>query len=144
MSRVNAVLLAVLAAALVACGGGDDGTATADRTVEIDMVDTAFKPRTVEVAAGESVRFVFHNKGKVAHDAFIGDSAAQRDHEREMQEAEEGGHGGHGADEEDAVTVDPGRTKELVHTFDRSGTYEIGCHQPGHYGAGMKVTVEVH
>lgn len=140
MTGVYAVVTAVLAVVLAACGSGGDGAVDAARTVEIDMVDTAFEPQTVDVEVGERVRFTFHNKGKVAHDAFIGDSAAQQDHEREMQEA---GHDGHGADDEDAVTVDPGRSKELVHTFDRSGTYEIGCHQPGHYGAGMKVIVEV-
>ena len=41
------------------------------------------------------------------------------------------------------VTVDPGETGELETAFDEAGTYEIGCHEPGHYDAGMKLTVEV-
>jgi uncharacterized cupredoxin-like copper-binding protein len=43
----------------------------------------------------------------------------------------------------DGITVDPGKTGELTHTFDRTGTVEIGCHQPGHYAAGMKLAVTV-
>ena len=46
-----------------------------------------------------------------------------------------------GADADDAVTVEPGDTAELTHTFDDTGTIEIGCHQEGHYAAGMTVEV---
>lgn len=52
-----------------------------------------------------------------------------------------GGHGG-GSDA-DAITVEPGDTGELTHTFDESGEFEIGCHEPGHYEAGMKIDVTV-
>ena len=37
----------------------------------------------------------------------------------------------------------PASSGELTHTFDDAGTIEIGCHQPGHYDAGMTITVEV-
>jgi uncharacterized cupredoxin-like copper-binding protein len=59
-----------------------------------------------------------------------------------MKEAAEGGHGGHSGGG-DALTVQPGKTRELEHTFDEAGEVLIGCHQPGHYDAGMKVTVTV-
>jgi uncharacterized cupredoxin-like copper-binding protein len=145
MNRRWIVSLIPIVLVVAACGGGDEGptASDADRTVEIDMVDVAFKPENVEVRAGETVRFVLHNRGKVVHDAFVGDSEAQEDHETQMRDAEEGGHNGHGGDEEDALTVDPGETGELTHTFDEAGRHEIGCHQPGHYAAGMKITVAV-
>lgn len=142
--------LAVVATAalllLTACGGDDNSTAASGdtRTVEVDMVDIAFEPDTLTVAEGETVRFVFTNRGKVAHDAFIGDADAQADHEAEMRDADSGdAHGGHGADDDDAVTVEPGDTAELTYTFDEPGSVEIGCHQPGHCDAGMKVDVDV-
>jgi uncharacterized cupredoxin-like copper-binding protein len=31
----------------------------------------------------------------------------------------------------------------LTTRFDRAGTFEIGCHEPGHDTAGMKITVTV-
>ena len=140
---------AVIALVAVACGGDDDGTTNADsgtdeRTVEIDMVDLAFEPDSLEVASGETVRFVFTNTDEVAHDAFVGDADAQADHEAEMREAEDEGHGGgHGDETENAITVEPGDTGELTYTFEDAGTTEIGCHQPGHYEGGMKIDVEV-
>jgi len=53
------------------------------------------------------------------------------------------GEGDHGGDDADAIVVEPGETGTLTHTFDDAGTVEIGCHQPGHYGAGMKIAVTV-
>lgn len=131
---------------LAACGDTDGGGSEsgATRTIEVDMVDMAFEPDHLEVERGETIRFVFANTGAVAHDAFIGDEAAQADHEQEMRDAAEDEHGGgHGDEEENAVTVDPGDTAELTYTFDEAGTFEIGCHQEGHYEDGMKTTVEV-
>lgn len=146
-----AVAAGAVLLSLAACGGDDDtstGGASPDsevRTVEIHMVDIAFEPDTLEVNRGQTIRFRFTNRGEVAHDAFIGDRDAQVDHENDMRESDDNkGHdGGHGDEERDAVTVEPGRTGELTYTFDDMATLEIGCHQPGHYDAGMKITVEV-
>ena len=145
--------LAAVATAVVllaaACGGDDDGddTSAGDgdaRTVEIDMVDIAFEPDSLEVRTGETVRFLFTNSGEIDHDAFIGDTEAQAEHEMEMNEGDDDGHGGgHGEEPDDAVTVEPGDTGELTYTFHDAGSFEIGCHQPGHYEGGMKVDVEV-
>lgn len=145
--RATGRLTAIALLALSACGD-DSGTDTAGddatRTVEVNMVDIAFEPDTLEVAAGETVRFVFANTGDVAHDAFIGDEAAQAGHEQEMRQADSDEHdGAHDDDAEDAVTVEPGDSGELTYTFAGAGTLEIGCHQEGHYDAGMKITVEV-
>jgi uncharacterized cupredoxin-like copper-binding protein len=145
------VLALTAALALLAAACGDDDTTTAggggdgaERTVEIDMVDTAFEPETLGVARGETVRFVFTNTGEIAHDAFIGDDAAQDDHEMEMRDADEDAHGGgHDDDDAEAITVEPGDSGELTYTFDEPGDLEIGCHQAGHYEAGMRVAVTV-
>ena len=140
-----AVSAALIAALALGCASESDNSAQPDRrTVKIDMVDNKFKPNEVGVRKADTVRFVFDNKGKVDHDAVIGDSAAQAEHEQEMRALESQGHGGeHGAEPEGAITVGPGETGELTSTFDRAGTTEIGCHEVGHYAAGMKVTIEV-
>ena len=137
------VSLAVLAAA---CGGGDgdNDAATDARTVEIAMRDIEFEPTSVDVERGETVRFVFTNEGAVAHDAFVGDDDAQAEHEETMSE-DDGGmdHGGGDDDDGNAITVEPGDTGELTYTFDTAGSLLIGCHQPGHYDAGMILEVNV-
>ncbi len=142
MRRVMFLLAVPVLVVLAACGSSDEPSSTAGpddaRVIELEMRDVAFAPTQVDVRAGEKVRFVFRNTGQVTHDAFIGDQAAQDEHEKEMR----GGHGDHGKGS-DAVTVKPGKTAELTHTFARPGQTLIGCHQPGHYTGGMKVTVNV-
>lgn len=136
-------LAAIFVAALAACSTGGiappEATA-ATRTIEVRMVDLAFQPSSISVTAGETVRLRFTNDGQLPHDAFIGDLAAQDDHAEEM--ASVAAHGG-GHEAADATSVEPGETRELVHTFDEVGEVRIGCHQPGHYGAGMVSLVTV-
>jgi uncharacterized cupredoxin-like copper-binding protein len=154
--RTNKILLATVAAGLAllaaACGGGDDESASAGggdtaRRVEIAMVDIDFKPKSLEVSAGEEVEFVFTNDGKVRHEAYIGTPDDQVDHEKEMAEGgkDAGGHDAHGGSSGDntKITLEPGKTGALTYRFDEAGTYEIGCHEPGHYAAGMKMTLTV-
>lgn len=159
--------------ALSACGGDDRsetdasgsqgpssgaaGTEDSPRTVEVEMVDNAFEPTEIVVAEGETVQFVFRNEGTMTHDAVIGDEAAQDEHEDEMRSAEdtatssneeEMGDMEHGSPSEDgqdeaATTVEPGGEGEITYTFDDQGELLIGCHEPGHYEAGMKINVAV-
>ena len=125
-----------------ACGGGGhvDHAAGNGRTVDVDMRDNDFSPASVSVKAGETVQFVFHNNGSVRHDAFIGDETAQMAHEQDMTMSSDMGHGGH---ESEGITVEPGQTGTLNHTFATSGATIIGCHEAGHYALGMKINVSV-
>jgi uncharacterized cupredoxin-like copper-binding protein len=158
------VLTALAVLGLAACGGGGSdsdggGLAAGDpsgsgpgdgaRTVEVDMVDNAFSPSTVEVADGETVRFVFTNEGDVRHDAVIGDEAAQAEHEDEMRsagtasggEVESMDHGAEGEGSGGGITLEPGETGELAYTSTAGGEVLIGCHEPGHYDAGMRLSI---
>lgn len=45
--------------------------------------------------------------------------------------------------EPNAVVLDPGETKEVTWKFTVAGTFLIGCHQPGHYDAGMVGSITV-
>lgn len=152
--RVRHLPLLAGAAALVtlvaACGGSSPSAATANggdeatlgeaRTVEVAMEDIKFDQTTLTVKTGETIDFRFVNDGKVPHDAFIGDVDAQMEHDAEM--AEMGDASGHPM-EEAAIVVQPGDSGELSYTFSEPGTYQVGCHQPGHYAAGMKIDVTV-
>ncbi len=142
-------VIAALTTIVAACGGSsqssstgeaDDDAPTSARTVEVAMEDIKFDRATLSVTAGETIDFRFINNGKVAHDAFIGDAAAQMEHETEM--AEMGDAGGHPT-EDAAIVLQPGESGQLSYTFDQPGTYQVGCHQPGHYAAGMKIAVAV-
>ena len=123
--------------------------AKADRSVEIIMGDMYYAPRSLQVKAGETVRFVLINKGAVAHEFSLGDAAMHARHQQEMI-AMQGqmdhaamGHGSmqHGAmmkhDDPNTVMVAPGKRAELTWTFTQATPIEFACNVPGHYQAGM-------
>jgi Cu+-exporting ATPase len=141
-ARTYARLLSLLAVALAVSSGGTAAAASQASDVTIEMVDTAFEPDELDVAAGDEVTFRFVNTGEVAHDAFIGDENAQREHEAEMRDAGAGAHGAHSAGHE-GITVEPGETGTLTYRFDDAGPILLACHQPGHYAAGMVATIAV-
>jgi len=150
MRFLSLIILVLLASA--GCGGGshdsaqDKGmssnapmtSAAGGRTVDVEMHDIAYSPTSIPVHAGETVTFVFHNMGQTEHEAFIGDAAAQADHESKMENGGTGDMGGMGGNE---VKVGPGKTASLRHTFKPGEALLIGCHEPGHYAAGMKVAL---
>ncbi len=117
-----------------------EGTATGPRTVAVAMEDMKFVQAELTVKTDETIDFRFTNNGQVAHDAFVGDNAAQMEHEAEMVEM--GATTDHD-DDEAAIVLQPGESGDLAYTFDTAGNYEVGCHQPGHYAAGMKMNVTV-
>ena len=124
---------------------GEPGHADeADRVIDIDANDDfTFSPSEITVSAGETITFRITNTGNLPHDFTLGDQETQDAHEAEMVEMMESGemmmH-----DDANAVVLAAGETKELTWHFTESGTVLIGCHQTGHYAAGMKgaVTVE--
>lgn len=141
----NLALLAaaLLAIVLTACGGDSEPAGDA-RRITIDMTDNAYAPDTVEVAAGERVTFAFTNDGDAVHEAYIGTAEDQEAHADDMAgDGDNGSHDMGGIDDGAALEVEPGDTGELTHTFEESGELVIGCHQPGHYEAGMRLDVEV-
>lgn len=153
---LGAFSVLVSAAALGACGD-DDGDAGAGATdantlsvIDVSMTDMAFSPNSLTVARGDVVTFRFHNDGAVVHEAVIGDEGYQNEHAGTMTtvsgEGDGAAHGGvaHGATGDGPmVAVAPGETGELTFRFDEARTMLIGCHQPGHYEAGMKATIDV-
>ena len=144
MRTTRLVVATVTSLALVtaACGSGSSASTAAVRAVAVEMRDNAFSPDHLTVHDGEKVRFEFHNAGHIAHEAFLGDTAMQDSHETEMMNggSSMGGmdHGGG-----DALTVQPGKSASLTHTFHAGDTLLVGCHETGHYAGGMKLMIDV-
>ena len=109
---------------------------TAGPSIAEEMREFSFFPAQLSVKRGETVTFRFRNVGAQLHEAVIGDEGAQATEEQAM--AHGGGMGHMGAN---AVEVKPGATAELTYTFDKVGEVLIGCHEPGHYPAGMRATI---
>ena len=113
------------------------------RSIEVRMDDQMrFTPSSIEVRAGETIRFVVHNAGKTAHELVLGSDEAIRAHAQAMQQG--AGHGdGHSHGTGASIEVAAGRKGELVVRFDQATTLQMACLIPGHYEAGMRGTVTV-
>ena len=113
--------------------------AKASKTVKVDMTDNMrFSFANIAVKQGETVRFVVSNSGKVKHEMVLGTEAELKEHAELMQK-----HPGMEHADENMVTVEPGKTGEIIWQFTRAGKVEFACLQPGHFEAGMKGIVTV-
>jgi uncharacterized cupredoxin-like copper-binding protein len=111
-----------------------------DRVIKMQTLDTMkYDEEKIVVMVGETIKFIVTNTGKTRHEFMIGDKAEQKEHARMMKRMPNMVH-----EDENTLTLEPGQTKTLVWQFTKPGIFEIACHIPGHYEAGMisKVRVE--
>lgn len=114
---------------------GKPGDATkVSRTMQVDMDDTMhFTPATISIKRGETVKFVVKNSGKVKHEMVMGSMKELKEHAALMVKFPEMEHS-----DPNQVSVDPGKTSELIWQFSKAGTFDFACLQPGHFEAGMR------
>lgn len=106
--------------------------------IEVKLTDALkMEPATFTVPVGVPVTFVVTNTGSTDHEFYLGDQAAQAQHEEEMKM------GGMMHEDPDGISLKPGEIKELTHTFAQAGPTLAGCHVVGHYDAGMQATITV-
>lgn len=119
--------------------GIEGDPAHVDRTIEIRMTDQMrFEPSVVNVKAGETIRFVHENAGKIPHEMVIGTRADLEMHAAQMRKFPNMEH-----DEPYMAHVAAGKRAEIVWQFNRSGEFEFGCLIPGHFEAGMRGAIKV-
>jgi uncharacterized cupredoxin-like copper-binding protein len=111
----------------------------ARRTITVTMTDNMrFTPGRIEVRQGETVRLRVRNAGKILHELVIGTPQELAAHAEQMRK-----HPGMEHDEPYMVHVEPGRSGEIIWTFNRAGEFEFACLIAGHFQAGMKGTLIV-
>lgn len=142
--RRTLLLAPGLALVIAACSAGDGATgAPVNSTGEMRSVtatlndDMTIELSDAEFAVGETVVFHVTNAGTIVHEFYLGDEEEQSHHAEEMADM------GMSHDDPNGVAVDPGATEELEYTFADDGELLVGCHEPGHYEAGMAVTMAV-
>ncbi len=113
-----------------------------DRVVEVATAEFAFTPASIEVHAGETVRFEVTNKGVVEHEFRLTNQAEIEEH---LAMGHEGMHEeGEGHEHATFMLVPPGETKTLEFTFDADAVVDLfACMLPGHYEAGMVGNLEI-
>ncbi len=113
--------------------------ANVTRTVEVVMDDgMRFTPAHMQFTAGETVRFVVRNNGRIRHEMVLGNMAELREHMQMMQQMPEMEH-----DEPNMISLAPGEQGELIWQFTRPGRFDFACLMPGHLEAGMTGKIAV-
>jgi uncharacterized cupredoxin-like copper-binding protein len=111
----------------------------ATRTINVDMKDNMrFTPANINVKQGETVRFVIKNSGVLKHEFVLGSDADLKKHYAMMMKDPSMAHS-----DSNMITLDGGKTGEIIWEFTNAGKVEFGCLQPGHFDAGMKGEVDV-
>lgn len=111
----------------------------ATRTVEVSMSDEMrFTPSKITVKRGETVKFIVKNVGEMKHEMMLGTKKSLPEHAAVMQKFPDMQH-----EEPSAVTVEPGKTGQIVWQFTSDGEFMFGCLMPGHYEAGMVGSLQV-
>ncbi len=116
---------------------GDAGTVS--RTIEITMTDhMRFVPDRIEVRQGETIRLLHRNRGALLHEFVLGTRKELDEHAALMKRFPTMEH-----DEPYMAHVPPGKTGEIIWTFNRAGEFDFACLIPGHYDAGMTGKIKV-
>jgi len=109
------------------------------RIIKISAMDNMrYDQNSINVRAGETIRFIVTNTGKLRHEFSIGDSEEQVKHAKMMKAMPNMNH-----KDPNTISLAAGETGELLWKFSESSDIEIACHVAGHYEAGMKADIRV-
>ena len=111
--------------------GTDMGTPAAAGAVTVTLSDYTIEASAVTFRVGQEYTFTITNNGAMIHE-FLIERAGAADEPLEVNDEE--------AEVED---IDPGASKTLTWTFTEPGAYQLTCHVPGHYPAGMALNITV-
>lgn len=119
---------------------GEPGEAAkVTRTMEVDMHDSMrFTPSAISIKRGETVKFLVKNTGKIKHEMVLGSIAELKEHAALMIKFPEMEHV-----DPNQISVEPGKTGELLWKFTKAGRFDFACLQPGHFEAGMRGKIRV-
>lgn len=146
MKKALSILMFGILPGLVFASGEHDSVmghagdpAKVSRTIEVTMADTMrFTPDVVKVKAGETVRFLVKNAGKIAHEMVIGTADELKEHADEMRKMPGMQHV-----EPNTIALKSGQQGRIIWQFDKPGTIGFACLVPGHMEAGMVGKIEV-
>ena len=109
------------------------------RTITLTMTDSMrFTPDKIDVKQGETIKFEIKNAGAMLHELVIGAKKDLDEHAAMMVKFPGMEH-----DEPYMAHVAPGKTGQIIWTFNKPGSFDFACLNAGHYQAGMvgKITV---
>ena len=109
------------------------------RTIRFNMSDNMrFTPDKIDVKQGDTIKFVIKNSGKVMHEMVIGTKKELDEHAALMVKFPGMEH-----DEPYMAHVGPGKSSQMIWTFNKAGNFDFACLIAGHYQAGMVGKINV-
>ena len=125
------------------------------KVVRVSMYDNYFKPSSIKVKKGQTVKFIIENKGEFVHEFNIGTREQHIKHQPEMAMMTEMGvlfpdyidmdqmmkmakmNPSMKHDHGNSVLLEPGKSGEIIWEFGDITELEVACNVPGHYEDGM-------
>lgn len=106
-----------------------------EKTIKVDLLDSMrFNfGNEPQIRAGETIKFVVNNLGKLPHEFSIGTEDEHKQHRTMMRKHPNMKHV-----DGNTITVPPGETKTIIWTFGKLDAVMVACNIPGHFEAGMK------
>tara|TARA_R110001592_G_scaffold200585_1_gene449447 strand:+ start:250 stop:822 length:573 start_codon:yes stop_codon:yes gene_type:complete len=128
-------------------GGHDASMAgkpgSADKVTKVIKVEATDQMRFIyepfEAKAGETVKFVVTNTGKIMHEFAVGTKAEHKAHGKMMMANPDMQHG----TSTGVIKIEPGKTESLIWEFGKPMTAQLACNVPGHYQAGMHSEINI-
>ncbi len=127
-----------------------------DRQIAVEMGEMYFSLKDTEIQRGETIRFVVTNTGEVVHEFNIGTVEMHRAHAKEMMMMTDSGvlqldrinhgmmrQGEMAHSDPNSVLLEPGKTAEVIWTFDGDAVLEVSCNVPGHRESGMLEAINI-
>ena len=109
------------------------------RTIPVKLLDSMrFDPGAITVKQGETVRFLISNGGGVEHEFVLGDKTDIEAHAEMMRQMPGMTH-----NDANMIRLAPGKSGEIIWTFNKPGKFLYACLVPGHWEAGMQGTLTV-
>jgi uncharacterized cupredoxin-like copper-binding protein len=137
-SSLILILLAVPACGAPTTAPGANAPSPTKQATEVKIIlsDFAIRSSQTEFTTGVPYRFVVTNTGQTEHEFMATPSSVASGTEEEIDAARLF----------EIEDVKPGQTKTGEYTFTQAaeaGTLEFSCHKPGHYEAGMRMSITV-
>ena len=125
------------------------------RVIEIKMYDNYYEPEEINIAKGETIKFIVHNYGELVHEFNIATKEMHIKHQPEMmkmveheillpnkidkKKMKEMAKKDHamGHSHSNSALLEPNGKAELIWKFSTDIKLEGACNVPGHYESGM-------
>ena len=110
------------------------------KVIKVEATDQMrFIYEPFEAKAGETIKFIVTNTGKIKHEFAVGTKDEHTAHGKMMMAMPNMKHGASSG----MISIEPGKTETLIWEFSKAIPAQIACNVPGHYQAGMHSDIKI-